>query len=188
MTTNNLSHLLKPVREIFVSPRYLLAWLGLIFVIFSLALFYPNLATIEHMWSQGQLTLGFKLKFMTTLYGGVFTNFSPTLLLATLLITALTATQIILLYRLIRVQEQLTSTLRKHGTMTFIGATLATLGLGCAACGALILGSLLSVTGGSWLITLLPWHGQEVAFLAIVILSLGNYFILKQLSTPKICT
>jgi hypothetical protein len=186
MTTKNL--LLRPVREIFLSPHYLIAWLVLIFVIFSLALFYPNLPTISYLWTQGQLSVGFKFNFLMALYGGALTNFSYTLLTTTIIITALTATQIILLYQLIKTQGRLIVTIRKSGTITFLGAVLATLGLGCAACGALILGSLLSITGGSWILTYLPWHGQEVAFLAIFILSLSNYFLLRQLIAPKVCT
>lgn len=187
MSTRNLSPLLKPLREIFFSPRYLVLWFSLAFIIFSLALFYPNLALISHMWAQEQLSLGAKLRFMTSLYGGLFTNFSLELRLTTFVITALTTTQLILLYRLIREQGKIITTLKKHGTLSFVGIALATLGLGCAACGALILSSLLALASGSWLLTELPWHGQEVALLAVIVLGLSNYLILRHLTTLRVC-
>lgn len=187
MTTKNLSPLLQARREIFVNPYYLLCWLVLVTVIFSLAVLYPNLETIGHIFRQDHLNIGQKIGFLVALYGGVFTNFSLLLFSSTLIITLLTATQILLLYHLIKVRGRALVNLRQYGTITFLGAAIATLGLGCAACGALVLGSLLSVTGGAWLLTYLPWHGQEIALVAIVVLTLGNYYLLKRLATPLTC-
>lgn len=187
MSTKNLSLLLKPVREIFVNPYHLLSWVLLVTLIFSLAVLYPNLETLIHIFQQDHLSFTSQIGFLVALYGGVFTNFSLLLFSTTVTITLLTATQIILLYRLIKERGQAMANLKQYGTVTFIGTGLATLGLGCAACGALVLGSLLSVTGGTWLLTYLPWHGQEIAFVAILVLITSNYYILRRLSTPLTC-
>jgi len=60
------------------------------------------------------------------------------------------------------------------------------LGVGCASCGAFLLGSILASFGASGLIALLPLRGEEFSILAIVLLGLSIYWISKSIQSTKI--
>ena len=59
-------------------------------------------------------------------------------------------------------------------------------GLGCASCGGLILVSLLGFFGVTGIITLLPFNGYEIQFLALFV-SILAVFIYSRKTRSKVC-
>lgn len=59
-------------------------------------------------------------------------------------------------------------------------------GLGCAACGTLLLTSL-GLSGGSVLVSLLPYEGREITVLGILFLLGGIYILNKIIKKPLVC-
>jgi hypothetical protein len=67
------------------------------------------------------------------------------------------------------------------------GSTAAVLGLGCAACGPLLLGSVLSIFGASGILWLLPLHGGELVLIAIALLLYALYSLSRIIVAPAVC-
>ncbi|MCW9054409.1 MAG: hypothetical protein OQJ98_00260 [Candidatus Pacebacteria bacterium] len=73
-------------------------------------------------------------------------------------------------------------------TVLSIGGVVASfLGIGCAACGTIILTSLLGLLGGAGLVALLPFGGAEFGVLGGVALLYSTWFILENISKPLTC-
>jgi hypothetical protein len=70
---------------------------------------------------------------------------------------------------------------------TTSGTIAALLGLGCIACGPLLLGSILAVFGASGIIALLPLHGAELSLFAIALLCYALYAISRVITAPLVC-
>lgn len=67
------------------------------------------------------------------------------------------------------------------------GALAALFGIGCLACGPLLLGSLLALIGASGLLLALPLHGAEFSLLAIALLGYAIYALGKVIGGPRVC-
>lgn len=68
-----------------------------------------------------------------------------------------------------------------------LGSVSALIGLGCVACGPLLLGGLLSLLGATGVILLLPWHGTELLIIAVPLLWYATYSTARVLQAPPTC-
>ena len=75
----------------------------------------------------------------------------------------------------------------KSGVYSGIGLLFAFLGIGCAACGSVFLSTILGFFGAGALVTLLPYHGQEVGYLGVFFLSIATYSLAKKVVAPYVC-
>lgn len=73
------------------------------------------------------------------------------------------------------------------GSKQLLGLGLGALGLGCAACGSLLLVPLLALLGATSLLAILPLHGQEFGLLAIILLGYSMHQTSKNITTPSVC-
>ena len=67
------------------------------------------------------------------------------------------------------------------------GSFLGLLGIGCAACGSLILTPVLSVLGTTTILAILPLGGEEFLYLGILILCLSIRSLLRKMKSPQVC-
>ena len=75
----------------------------------------------------------------------------------------------------------------KSGLYSGIGLFLAFLGIGCAACGTALLSVILGFFGFSAMLSLLPYQGQEIGYIGLIILSMATYVLARKVSTPLVC-
>ncbi len=73
------------------------------------------------------------------------------------------------------------------GFYSGIGLILAFLGIGCASCGTAFLTFLLSFFGGATLLHLLPYGGQEIGYLGVIVLLFATYSLAKKTANPTVC-
>jgi hypothetical protein len=73
------------------------------------------------------------------------------------------------------------------GLYSGFALVLGILGVGCAACGAVILSTLLSFFGLGGLLAYFPYHGVEVGYVGLVLLFLISYSLAKRLANPLTC-
>lgn len=69
------------------------------------------------------------------------------------------------------------------GLALFVGF----LGIGCGACGSVILASVFGLTFATGLIGLLPFNGLEFGLLGIILISTSIYLLTKKISQPGVC-
>lgn len=81
---------------------------------------------------------------------------------------------------------------KKRRTLTGIknlslSGILTIFGVGCAACGGLLLSTILNIVGAASLLTFLPYGGSEFLVLAIALLTYSVVSISKKINAPLVC-
>lgn len=75
----------------------------------------------------------------------------------------------------------------KSGLYSGMGLVLAFLGIGCAACGTAFLSVILGFFGFSAMLDLLPYQGQEIGYIGLIILCIATYTLAKKVMAPNVC-
>lgn len=78
-------------------------------------------------------------------------------------------------------------TIVKSGLYSGIGLFFAFLGVGCAACGTAFLSVILGFFGFSAMLNLLPYQGQEIGYVGLIILCIATYVLAKKVMSPNVC-
>lgn len=172
--------------RVFREARYsvlagFIAWLVL-----SASLLLPNLGAITQVFSASVVSLGDKLWFLLSLYGTLFSNFTLLAAANLVLIAVMFGVNIALLVYYIRRQQLATSNMTAHVT-TVGGLVSGILGIGCAACGSIILTALLGTFGASGFILLLPFHGAEFGLVGVLFLVFSIRYLVKRIDDPLVC-
>jgi len=84
-------------------------------------------------------------------------------------------------------KRQVASKNKKVHLTSLGGFASAVLGIGCAACGSIVLSALLSTFGAGTLIVMLPLHGLEFGLVGIILLLFSNRYLIKRIEDPLIC-
>jgi hypothetical protein len=74
----------------------------------------------------------------------------------------------------------------KNSGLTILGMVSAVLGIGCSACGSVVLTTLLSLSATSAIIGFLPLHGLEFSLVSVGLLVLSLGLVMKKIGV-KVC-
>jgi len=149
-------------------------------------MFLPNWTIFKQIVFSGSVGVWAKMQFVLSLYGSIFTNFTLWSGLYLVLIAVLFGINIALLTFYIRRRQE--ASLGKRAQLASIGGIVsASLGIGCAACGSVIITSVLALFGATSLLTLLPFHGQEFGFLGLILLLFSIHYLMKRINDPLVC-
>lgn len=127
----------------------------------------------------GSFPVDYKFNLMTALLGGMWTAMSGIGLILLFLTAVLTGANITLLVKQLKLLKHTENLHLVVGGNTLLGLA----GAGCAACGLPVL-SLLGLTGA---IIYLPLRGTEISYLAVVLLSISFYLLLRSIYDKKYC-
>lgn len=143
----------------------------------GLFIFSRNLALLLDVVVLGNLPLDAKMGIVVGMYRGVLTVSEP--LTASVLVTlaVLLGVNVSVFVYYLRMHDL---TLRQ-GSGSMGSILLGTLGAGCASCGSAVLAGVLSLIGGTWVISLLPLEGLEFSLLAIPLILLSTFWIVQGL-------
>lgn len=177
--------LLEALQKVFQRLAYILLAIGIGLMIFALAVWFPNLSLIWSVLGSPSVSLGEKINLLLSLLGSITSNFSVLSAAYTIAIAVLVGTNISLITYYVRVQKQaLNQAGAKAGTF---GIITGTLGIGCAACGSIIINSVIGTAAGASLIGLLPLRGGEFGILGVILLGAATYSLAKQITKPPVC-
>lgn len=178
--------MVRVLRRVFRHGRYVLVAIGVALTAFSVALLLPQWDTLGHVWGSRTADLKTKLSFFLSLYGTIESNFSifsRSVLLVT--VTLLGINMALLIFYIRRRQE---TTGGKTAQLASIGGVVsAALGIGCAACGSVILTTILGLSGAGGLLLLLPLHGAEFGLLGILLLLFSSGYLIRRINDPLVC-
>lgn len=154
-------------------------------VVFVIAAWFPNLRLLWVIWFDSSIALVDKVIFPIRLLESITTNFTALSASYTIAISVLVGINIaFVVYILKRQKQQLSAAGVTAGTFGILsGAT----GLGCAACGSLIISSLLATAGGASVLALLPLRGGEFGLLGVLLLGIATYFLARHITKPPVC-
>jgi len=111
------------------------------------------------------------------------TALPPISLTAIIILSALLAIEISLF--IFYFKKQLV--FRREAGLGFSAIAVSFFGLGCSACGSLVLSSLIGLAATTAVISFLPWEGLEFGLLGIFILLLAIYLTAYKISLPDNC-
>jgi hypothetical protein len=161
--------ILTGLRLIFARPTILLLAAGLAILAFVIAALLPNLGLAWQIVSSGAISLADKVNVVASLIGSIGTGTSGLSIAMTVAIAILFGAN-----------GAAVAFLLRQRTQGFVGATQATTslaglatgiaGVGCAACGTVAIGPVLSLLGLGGTLAFLPFGGQEFSLLAIALL------------------
>lgn len=176
------------LRRVFSRARYVLIAVGIAFLALSVAILLPNTAIIVQILGSAQVDVGSKLAFLGSMYGALFTNFTVLSALFTVAIALLFGVNSALLaYYIRRRQRQVPVAGSSANAAGILGAVSGVFGIGCAACGSVIISGVLTLLGGGWLLAFLPLHGAEFGLLGVLLLSFSVYQLSKRINDPLVC-
>ncbi len=155
-------------------------------IVFTLALWLPNFSFVmSYLTSSGSVWQ--KLQFIWSFYGSIQTNHTFYSATIAILIAALSGINIALLaYYTRRVKTAAKGFKRLHAG-SYTGLIIGFLGVGCVACGSVILTAILATIGAGGLLLALPFKGAELGMIALGILIWSNYFLAKKINDPLVC-
>lgn len=111
-------------------------------------------------------------------------TFTPSTLILAVLGSFLGGINLSMAYTYMMVRGE---TILKSGLYSGTGLFLAFLGIGCAACGTALLSVLLGFFGFSAMLTMLPYQGQEIGYIGLIILVIATYALAKKVAAPNVC-
>jgi hypothetical protein len=146
--------------------------------VFVLAVWLPNLQLLTAFWADSGVPITDKVALSLKLIPSIATNFTFLSALSTVVIALLAGINAALITELIRARRVAVGGVAAGGAGIIAGA----FGVGCAACGSLILTALVGTSLGAGLAAFLPLGGNEFGFIGIGLLGYSLYLLTKQIS------
>ncbi len=176
---------LRSLNKVFKQPRCIFVWLITSLSIFVVVVWWPNFSLIEQILRMPNISLYTRLSLPISLLFSIATNFTPltaSYVVITVVLFGLNLAMIsyYLKYRI--------SNIKKSGlTLGFFGLLATLFGLGCSACGPLLITSLLSLFGASGILMFLPFKGEELGIIGVLMLLISIYMLAKEIESPSSC-
>lgn len=174
---------MRKLANILRSPLYLLLALGVGLIVFASTVLLPNRALLYSLWTDPSVSVGDRIAVPVSILGSIATNFS-----------LLSATYTVGIAALVGINVSLIVYLLRSGGVVWAGSSAGVagifsgiLGIGCAACGSLILTAILGTTLGASIIAVLPLRGGEFGIFGVLLLGAATYLLARQIAKPLVC-
>lgn len=173
------------LKRVFRYPGYIVLAVLTSATAFAAAVWLPNVRLIVEIMRHPSATFLEKATVPLSLLGSITTNFTLLSATYTILIAILIGLNIASALFVIRNRV---AEIKSEGIATgMVGILSGVFGIGCAACGTLLLTSILSIVGASWILSYLPLNGGEFGILGVLLLSTSLYMTSRNILNPKVC-
>jgi hypothetical protein len=174
-----LEQLNKAIRKTFAERgAYVAATLGVLFVLVLTAAL-PNLKLLSFIFGEAEFPTALKLRSaFEVLWNGRFIFVHEGGWIA-LPLAALFGLNAALVYYYMRDQVNV----NRAAGASVAGIVIGLLGIGCVACGSVVLTSLL----GLGFVAALPFHGQEFAWVGLAVTMAATFNIAAKIADPVAC-
>jgi hypothetical protein len=125
-----------------------------------------------------------RLSLFCSTFFDIRSTFTGGTLILSILGSLLGGINLSLAYTYIKIRGEM---ILKSGLYSGVGLVLAFLGIGCAACGTAFLSLILGFFGFSTMLNLLPYQGQEIGYVGLMILCIATYTLSKKVASPNVC-
>ena len=182
----HLTNLRVALRQVFACPSCIAIAAVLAILAFLLAVWFPNLGLIAQVFWDSNTPLAAAFGIALSLLGGIGTNFSllsAGYTIAIALLFGLTTAMIVYSAR----QRRIAAT-RKSIAIGSGAVVSGIVGIGCAACGSLILGVVLPSLGAAGALAALPLNGGEFGILSVALLFISLLLVSKNIADAMACS
>lgn len=166
------------MKNIVLSQKFLVPTL-LVAIIYSIAVTYAMNGSLIIDTVIGEFSLQYKVSLLLALIQGMWTSMNGVGIVVLLLTAFLTGANLTLLWQHIRSIKGFKNLHVVVGGNSLLGL----IGSGCAACGLPIL----SILGLSGSIIYLPFHGAELSYVAVILLSISFYLLTRSNFQKQLC-
>jgi len=183
--TRHLRNLRAAFGQVFADPLSIALASVIAILVFLLVVWLPNLGLIAQVFWGSNAPLAVKLGIALSLLGGIGTNFSllsAGYTIAIAVLFGLTAAMIVYL-----VKQRRIAAAGRNIAISSGAAVSGVLGVGCAACGSLLLGVVLPSLGAAGALAVLPLNGEEFGILSVALLFVSLLLISKNIAEPIAC-
>ncbi|MDP3956268.1 MAG: hypothetical protein Q8Q18_03440 [bacterium] len=177
--------LFQVLQKVFRKSIYTLLAFGTSVAVFAFAVWLPNISLIVKIMGHSGIPFSEKLGLPISLLGSIATNFTLLSASYTIAIAILFGINLAMIIYFLR---RRIANVEQSGIATgFFGLASGVVGMGCAACGSLILTSILSLFGATWILSFLPLAGGEFGILGVILLIVSIYMTAKRIQNPAVC-
>jgi len=171
-------------KKVFQNPLYVAIGILTSLASFVFIIWLPNIGlVVEVLFSSGSFSE--RIALPVSLIGTISTNF--TALSASFVIAMAILFGMNLAMTIFFIRRKISSVRQSGITAGFIGTISGTLGVGCAACGSILLTTVLAWIGAGVLIKFLPLRGEEFEIIGVILLALSVFLTAKQIENPAVC-
>ncbi len=177
---------IQALQKVFRNPAYVVPALFISVSIFVFAVLLPNIRLVAGVAISPDVSLLSKIELLLSLLGSIGTNFTTLSASYTIIIAILFGVYLSMLVYFIknRVRD-----ISQSGIATgTLGIISGILGVGCAACGAFLLTSILSTLGIAGIVRYLPLNGGEFGIVGVILLVVSIYITAKKIMSPQVCS
>lgn len=173
------------LKKVFSKKVYWLISISISITVFVFSVWLPNFKLIGRIFTSPSATLYDKVKILYSLIGSIGTNFSAFSASYTIAIAILFGLNIAMV---IYYMKQRRIFFKQSGVATsFSGLIAGLFGIGCAACGTIVLGPILVAVGAGGILVFLPFGGQLFGVLGVLILTFSIFFNAKNIEKHLVC-
>ena len=174
--------------QVFSRSRYAALAAAIALATFVLTTWLGNLGLVWQIATTQGLRFTDKARILLALIGSIATNFTTFSAATIIAIAVLFGMNVAVIAYATMERRQLVG---KSGPAVSVvslgGLASGLLGIGCAACGTLLLSPALAFLGVGTLVALLPFGGEEFGALGVGLLSLSLIMSAKKIGQPMLC-
>ncbi|MFW0862262.1 MAG: hypothetical protein ACKKL6_01625 [Candidatus Komeilibacteria bacterium] len=181
---NIINTILKAGKLVFKNTRYIITGIIFAFLVYMLSVITNKSGFINFTIKSDMFNFFTRIKLITSSLFSIETNFTSSLSFWVIVLVAIVAgINIAMLVYLLRRQAKAT----KEAGASFFGIVAGMIGIGCAACGSVILTTLFGLGFTASLISFLPLDGAEFMILALLAMIISVYYVSKKIVNPMVC-
>lgn len=178
-----MKKVLSSLKLVFKKPLYLVLATGVILILLVINALLPQRGLIAFIFQSENFAWSVRLKIIKNLLLNIGANMTMGNKILFVVIIFLAGISIALLVYYIK--RRLSLSLESGASLT--GIILSLIGIGCAACGSVILSSVFGLSATVAFVGFLPLQGLELGLFSLVLLSWSIYSISKKIDKQIIC-
>lgn len=168
--------------QVLRKPLTIALTIGVAILTLAFAVLAPNLGLIKQVAADAGFLSGLQLSLNLLL--SIHTNLTVQSIVVTTVIGFFLGLNLsLLVYKITQAREFGTGAAATGGLGFFLGL----LGVGCAACGTALITTILPFVGIGGALALLPFGGIELQFIALALLALSIWLLVRNISKPAVC-
>ena len=167
----------------FAQPRHIVTAVVACLVVMLAVLWVGSASTVDFIIKSPLFASGAKFHLVVEALVGGLAVFHPASLVLTLIVAILFGLNAALTAHYFRCKASLGA---QAGT-SLVGAIIAMLGVGCAACGSVALTAILGAGVTAGLVSILPFDGLEFSIVGIAVLLYSMHHTARKLAEPVVC-
>jgi len=179
-----MKKIIKSLQEVFIRPFYGFIALSSAILIGAIMTWLSNYDVVKLAITSDALDVGGKLKLIFLSLGSFVTNFTVSSQVMVVLVSLLAGVNMAMLIFYLKKNRAI----QKTAKTSVLGLIVGTLGVGCSACGSVILTSIFGVSASFVFMSYLPLRGMEFGLIGIALVLFSIYNIANKMQSPTTCS